>query len=241
VEERLMGLKKFVSPAVLRRSLEAYRTNSNLRREARGETGGRFSRFKTRMAIAFVRAGGRPYLWLNKFGNTTLGYEIGEYTYGHPVVLYPDGKLKIGKFCSIAWNVTIFLGGNHRVDWIATYPFPTPDGRWPKVQDKEHEYLGSKGDVTIGNDVWIGSDVTILSGVTIGDGAVIGTGSVVTADVEPYAIVAGNPAKLIKKRFTDEEIATLLDVRWWDWPIEKVRENVDVLCSGDIVGLAAIS
>jgi acetyltransferase-like isoleucine patch superfamily enzyme len=184
--------------------------------------------------------GDKFYLWLNKFGNTTLGFEIGEYTYGHPTVLYPNGKLKIGKFCSIAWNVTIFLGGNHRIDWIATYPFPTPDGRWPKVQEREHEYLATKGDVTIGNDVWIGSDVTIMSGLTIGDGAVIGTGSVVTRDVEPYAIVAGNPAKLLRKRFTEDQIATLLEVKWWDWPIEKIRENVDVLCSGDIERLTEI-
>jgi acetyltransferase-like isoleucine patch superfamily enzyme len=226
-----MGLKKFASPAIIKRSIKAFRENRGLKRQARGPAGGRFSRFKTRMAISFVRAGGKPYLWLNKFGNTTLGFEIGVYTYGHTTVLYPNGKLKIGKFCSIAWNVTIFLGGNHRIDWIATYPFPTPDGRWPKVQEREHEYLATKGDVTIGNDVWIGSDVTIMSGLTIGDGAVIGTGSVVTRDVEPYAIVAGNPAKLLRKRFTEDQIATLL---------EKIRENVDVLCSGDIERLTEI-
>lgn len=192
-----------------------------------------FERWKKRIGLAILRMGTRPYKALNRWGNRTLGYEIGEYTYGAPKVVFPNGKLKIGKYCSFAWDVTIYLGGNHRLDWIALYPFPGSRGKWPEVEGVDR-YLTTRGDVIIGNDVWVGSDVIIMSGLTIGDGAVIGAGSVVTADVEPYAIVAGNPAKTLRKRFTDEQIEKLLQVKWWDWPDEKIRENINVLCSGDV-------
>lgn len=204
----------------------------------RGESGK--IRWKRRVAIWVLRLGIEPYRMLNQWGNRTLGYEIGEYTYGAPKVVFPHGKLMIGRFCSISWNVTIYLGGNHRVDWIALYPFSPEDGRWPEATGIE-DYLTTRGDVTIGNDVWIGSDVIILSGVTVGDGAVIGTGSVVTSDVEPYALVAGNPARLINKRFSDDVIAKLLEIRWWDWSEEKIRRNLKVLCSGDIDRLIEVA
>lgn len=189
-----------------------------------------FARLKKRIALAVLRAGAEPYKWLNAWGNQTLGYEVGRYTYGSPRVVFPDGKLKIGSFCSIAWDVTIYLGGNHRVDWFALYPFGGP--RWPEAEGLQ-DVLGGKGDVTIGNDVWIGSNVIIMSGVTVGDGAVIGAGSVVASDVEPFTIVAGNPARVVKKRFSDAVINKLLELKWWDWPDEKIRANVDVLCSSD--------
>jgi acetyltransferase-like isoleucine patch superfamily enzyme len=193
--------------------------------------------WKKKLALLILRTGAKPYKWLNAWGNHALGYEVGEYTYGAPKVLFPQGKLKIGKFCSIAWNVTIYLGGNHRLDWIALYPFSPADGRWPEAAGTG-EHLATKGDVTIGNDVWIGSDVLITSGVTIGDGAVIGLGSVITHDVEPYTMVAGNPAKPIRKRFSDEDIAKLLDIEWWSWPEDKIRRNIHILCSGDVDKLA---
>ena len=132
--------------------------------------------FKKKLALTVVRMGVRPYTTLNRWGNRTLDFEVGDYTYGIPNVMYPNGKLRIGKFCSIAWNVTVFLGGNHRVEWIALYPFDSNDPRWPEAEGIETK-LATKGDVTIGNDVWIGSDVIIMSGVTIGDGAAIGAGS----------------------------------------------------------------
>jgi len=202
--------------------------------------GSGFTRLKKKIALSILRLGAQPYKMLNAWGNRTLGYEVGEYTYGAPMVVFPDGKLKIGKFCSISWNVTIYLGGNHRTDWIALYPFAGREhDRWPDVEGVD-SYLTGKGDVTIGNDVWIGSDVIILSGITVGDGAAIGAGSVVTADVEPYSIVAGNPAKLIKKRFSDDQIERLLEIRWWDWPVERVRQNVALLCSGDVDGLSEV-
>lgn len=199
-----------------------------------------FARFETRVAIAVLQLGAVPYRWLNKWGNRTLGYEVGKYSYGVPRVVFPDGKLKIGKYCSISWDVTVFLGGNHRVDWFALYPFSPHDRRWPEAEGIA-EVFSTKGDVTIGNDVWIGSNVIIMSGLTIGDGAVIGTGSVVTKDVEPFTIVAGNPSRVVRKRFSDEVIAKLLEIGWWDWPEEKVRQNLRVLCSNDLEKLIEIS
>lgn len=125
-----------------------------------------------------------------------------------------------------------FSGGGHRLDWATTFPFPGLK-EWPEAKGIEG-YQPSRGDVTIGNDVWIGYGVTILSGVTVGDGAVLGAGAVMTRDVEPYAIVAGNPALAIGKRFDEETIRRLLALAWWDWPVEKVRANMRALCSGDL-------
>ena len=140
--------------------------------------------------------------------------------------------LKIGKFCSIANDVQIFLGGNHRIDWITTYPFSVLNS-WPEAKDiKGHPC--TKGDVIIGNDVWIGRKTLILSGVTIGDGAIVGARSVVTKDVAPYSIVAGNPAKLIRKRFDEKTIEKLLEIKWWDWNLEKIKKNLPLLLSNNI-------
>lgn len=158
-------------------------------------------------------------------------YEIGRGTYGSPEILTwgNDGALKIGAFCSIAPGVKIFLGGEHRVDWVTTYPFNVLLDEASGIQGHPH----TKGDVTIGNDVWIAADAVILSGVTIGDGAVVGTGSVVTRDIEPYAIHAGNPATLIRKRFDDGTIAKLLDLQWWNLPDDKIRQLIPLLLDSD--------
>lgn len=131
---------------------------------------------------------------------------IGDYTYGLPTIKKFDNntRLSIGKFCSIADNVIIFLGGNHREDWITTYPFSGMTHIWSDATNIIG-HPSTKGDVIIGNDVWIGSHVVILSGVKIGDGAVIGAYAVVTKDVEPFSIVAGNPAKFIKYRFEKDK------------------------------------
>ena len=146
--------------------------------------------------------------------------EVGEYTYGIPqVISHPGKKAKIGKFCSIASGVTILLGASHTTSNVSTYPFSAFLDAWPMARVLDDACLaavskgdvpGSRGDVIVGNDVWIGTNATILSGVTIGDGAVIAASSVVTRSVEPYAIVAGNPATMIRKRFDDQTIDKLL-------------------------------
>lgn len=166
-------------------------------------------------------------------------FEIGDYTYGVPEVsaLWQGARLKIGRFCCLAGGIKIILGDNHRLDWLTTYNFPIFPDQWPESAGIK-DYWFTKGDVVIGNDVWIGQDVTILSGVTIGDGAVIGAGSVVAKDVEPYAIVVGNPARLVRKRFSEEAIARLLALKWWEWPEEKVRRHLRTLCSGDLEALS---
>lgn len=161
-------------------------------------------------------------------------YIIGDYTYGCPNVIFenPDANLIIGKYCSIADEVTIFLGGNHRPDWITTYPFNAINEFAEFKNIKGHP--ATKGDVVIGNDVWIGRNVTILSGVKIGDGAIVAANSVVTKNIEAYEIWGGNPARLIKKRFTTEQINKLLEIRWWDWEDAKIRENIPLMLCDDI-------
>lgn len=162
-------------------------------------------------------------------------YLIGDHTYGKPRVLHwgEDATLTIGKYCSIADNVTIFLGGNHRIDWVSTYPFNVLSDCFP-IAKEITGHPSSKGDVVIGNDVWIGEGVVILSGVSIGDGAVIGTRAVVTKDVPPYAVVVGVPAKIKKYRFPAEYIEKLEKISWWEWSDEKVNLNVKSLCNNDI-------
>lgn len=165
----------------------------------------------------------------------TSTYDIGEYTYGHPKVYdWSEGStLRIGRYTSIADDVAILLGGNHRMDWISMYPFPALAAEWPKAAGITG-HPQTKGDVVIGSDVWIGNGATILSGVTIGHGSVIAARAVVVKDVPPYAIVGGNPAKVIKTRFPEETIERLLSLAWWDWPQEKIEHYVDRLCSADL-------
>jgi acetyltransferase-like isoleucine patch superfamily enzyme len=159
-------------------------------------------------------------------------YQIGEGTYGKPHIYdWSEGsKLIIGKYTAIADEVTIILGGNHRMDWVSMYPFPALSDEWPEAQNiKGHPW--TKGDVVIGSDVWIGNGATILSGVNIGDGAVIAARAVVVKDVPPYSIVGGNPAKIIKYRFSEPTIKQLLRIAWWNWPKEKIAKHVKTLCS----------
>lgn len=158
---------------------------------------------------------------------------VGENTYGSPAfwLWHESERIQIGRYCSFAGEVAILGGGEHRVDWVTTYPlrvlFDDP------LANKDG-HPASKGPTIIGNDVWVGYRVTILSGVKIGDGAVIAAGAVVTKDVPPYAIVGGNPAKLIKYRFSPEIIEALLQIQWWNWPVHQIKEATPLLCSGDI-------
>ncbi|MGE5655330.1 MAG: CatB-related O-acetyltransferase [Actinomycetota bacterium] len=173
---------------------------------------------------------------------------VGDYSYyDDPVdpegfernVLYNYGsdRLIIGKFCAIATAVKFIMGGaNHKLDGISTYPFPIFGNGWEIGMELLMSHP-SKGDITIGNDVWIGYDAMILPGVTIGDGVVIGARSVVTQDIPPYTIVGGNPARPIKQRFSESEVAQLLEIRWWDWEIEKISRHILVIMQGDIQAL----
>ena len=137
-------------------------------------------------------------------------------------------KLIIGKFCMIASDVTFIMNGaNHLTDAISTYPFAIFGNGLENAMDGKT--YPTKGDTIIGNDVWIGHKVTIMPGVKIGDGAIIATRSVVTKDVAPYSIVGGNPAKELKKRFSEEEITQLLEIKWWDWEIDRITRNVQHL------------
>ncbi|WP_431134665.1 CatB-related O-acetyltransferase [Psychroserpens mesophilus] len=139
-------------------------------------------------------------------------------------------KLIIGKFCMIASDAMFIMnGGNHIAEATSAYPFAIFGGAWQNAM-KGKSYP-SKGDTVIGNDVWIGQEATIMPGVQIKDGAIIAAKAVVTKDVEPYTMVGGNPAKLIKKRFTEDIISKLLKMQWWDWDIEKITQNVENLTS----------
>jgi len=168
--------------------------------------------------------------------------EVGEYTYGHEGIrLYNshDAKLFIGKFCSIAWNLQIFLGGKHRTNFVTTYPFgyihKEKFTNFPEICVKQGKEFGTtNGDIVIGNDVFIGANVTILSGVKIGDGAVISANSTVFESVKPYSIVGGNPSKFWMFRFSNEKIEKLLKMQWWNWNEKNINEALPLLCSSNI-------
>lgn len=160
-------------------------------------------------------------------------YRAGRESYATDVSIRTWGEgavLEVGAFSSVADGVEIFLGGNHRPDWVTTFPFNIV---WPEAKG----FTGnpaSKGNVVIGNDVWIGAGALILSGVTIGDGAVVAARSVVAKDVPPYGVVAGNPAQLIKMRFEQRIIDKLLQIRWWDWDDEKIKRAMPLLLNDNI-------
>lgn len=144
-------------------------------------------------------------------------------------------KLKIGKFCSVACGAKfLFNSANHTISSLSTYPFPIFFEEWGLSINDVPTAWDNKGDIIIGNDVWIGYEAVIMAGVTIGDGAIIGTRAVVTKDVSPYTIVGGIPAKPIRKRFSEEVIVQLLKMKWWDWPDEKIAQNISAIQKGDI-------
>ena len=160
---------------------------------------------------------------------------VGNFTYGDEnIKIVMDGAdVIIGKFCSIAGDIKVYLGKNHRTDWITTFPFGhIHKDIFTKFDGDGHPV--TKGNIVIGNDVYIGTSAIIMSGVTIGDGAVIGAHSVVTKDVPPYTIFAGNPARVTKKRFSDEDINFLLELKWWDLENDVINDISPILCSGDI-------
>jgi len=157
-------------------------------------------------------------------------FKIGEGSYGGlTVVDWNDGtKLEIGAYCSFSFNVRALLGGEHRTDWVSTFPFGE---LWPDAP-KVSGHPSSRGDIKIGNDVWVGAEAMILSGVTIGDGAVIGARAVVTRDVAPYMVVGGSPAKHLSWRFDRETIQRLLELKWWDWSRERIVKALPAMTKG---------
>ena len=167
---------------------------------------------------------------------------VGDFTYvadtefeSHVTHLYDwnGDKLIIGKFCQIAAGVEFVMNGaNHQMNAVSTFPFYTLEG-W-KMDPPARSDLPLKGDMIVGNDVWIGQNAVILPGVHIGDGVIIGANSVVGSDVPPYTIVAGNPARMIRKRFDDELIWLLLAFRWWDRSIEEINQLIPLLTSSDL-------
>lgn len=163
--------------------------------------------------------------------------EIGNFSYGTPRIMdYGEGsRLTIGKFCSFAEDVTIFLGGNHRDDWCTTYPFNCIMERFFDIQG----HPASNGDIVIGNDVWIGMHTTIMSGVTLGDGCVVAANACVTKDVSPYTVVGGVPAKKIRNRFSESIKERFLKIRWWDWSNELIYDAIPLLQSNSFEELFA--
>jgi virginiamycin A acetyltransferase len=178
---------------------------------------------------------------------------IGEYTYYDDPedsenfernVLYHfpfiGDKLVIGRFCALAKGVRFVMNGaNHRMSGISTYPFQIFGNGWEKVMPAMSD-LPYKGDTIIGNDVWIGYEALVMPGVTIGDGAIVSARSVVTADVPPYTIVGGNPARPIRARFAPDAVAKLEAIAWWNWPIEAVSRHLPLIVAGDVDALAAV-
>ncbi len=172
------------------------------------------------------------YTIYNDFVNDPVDFEKNNVLYHYPI---NKDKLIIGKFCSIACGTKfLFNSGNHSLKSLSTYTFPIFFEEWNLDRTRVKDAWDNKGDIVIGNDVWIGYEAVIMAGVTIGDGAVIGTRAVVTKDVEPYTIVGGVPAKPIRKRYPDTTIARLLEVKWWDWPRERIAKNIGAIQAGAI-------
>lgn len=178
------------------------------------------------------------YTMYNDFVHDPRGFEKNNVLYHYPV---NGDRLTIGKFCSIACGAKfLFTSANHTKRSLSTYPFPIFYEEWGLDPKNVADAWDNRGGITIGNDVWIGYEAVILSGVTVGDGAVIGARAVVTRDVPPYAVVGGVPARVIRSRFDEAAVQTLLRLRWWDWDRETIAQNLGAIQSGDLAALTRV-
>ena len=172
------------------------------------------------------------YTIYNDFVNDPADFEKNNVLYHYPV---NQDRLIIGKFCSIACGAKfLFNSANHTLSSLSSYPFPLFFEEWGLDKQNVTASWDNKGDIIIGNDVWIGYEAVLMAGVTIGDGAVIGARAVVTKDIPPYTIAGGVPARPIKRRYTEETIAALSSLKWWDWPEERIAQNLDAIQSGQL-------
>lgn len=170
------------------------------------------------------------YTMYNDFVNDPTDFEKNNVLYHYPI---NHDRLIIGRFCSIGCGAKfLFNSANHTVSSLSTYPFPLFFEEWELEKKNVTDSWDNKGDIIIGNDVWIGYEAVIMAGVTIGDGAIIGACAVVTKDVSPYTIVGGIPAKSIRKRYSEETIDLLTELKWWDWPEERIAKNIKAIQNG---------
>lgn len=170
------------------------------------------------------------YTMYNDFVHDPRQFEKNNVLYQYPI---NGDSLRIGKFCSIACGAKfLFASANHTQASVSTYPFPIFFEEWDLDIGDVTLAWDHKGDIVIGNDVWIGYEAVVMAGVTIGDGAIIGARAVVTKDVPPYTIVGGVPAREIRRRFSDDVIARLQELKWWDWPAERIQRNIKNIQAG---------
>ncbi len=175
--------------------------------------------------------------------------EVGDYTYyddplgperfeEHNVLYHFDfvgDRLVIGRYCALAANTRFIMNGaNHDLRGFSTFPFAVFGGAWRDSFDPQSLAAGFRGDTVVGNDVWFGMDTTVMPGVTVGDGAIVAAGAMVSADVPPYAVVAGNPARIVRMRFDAATVERLLAIAWWHWPVDKVTRNIDAIGGNDL-------
>ncbi|RDZ27765.1 CatB-related O-acetyltransferase [Lysobacter silvisoli] len=178
--------------------------------------------------------------------------QVGEYTYyddpedsegfeRNVLYLFPfiGDKLVIGRYCAIARGATFVMNGaNHRMSGFSTYPFNIFGNGWERITPLPEE-LPYKGDTVVGNDVWIGYQAMLMPGVRVGDGAIVAARSVVASDVPPYAVVAGNPARVLRMRYDEEQVRRLQRIAWWDWDADKVSRHLELIVGGDLDALEA--